>query len=289
MAVLAEPTFVLVPGMASTAAVWSPVVGALAERGARACPVELPGHGFDTRFPDGFAGSQDQDLLAGAPSPIADRTLDDYTDHVRAIVEKVAAHGPVVLVGHSLGGNVVTRVANAVPGELAMLVYVCAYCCVDAPTVLSYAPRDPDPDSPLARARRLAWIGDPASTGASRTNPRTADREVIDAQHALLMADLDREKVPAALAYALQPDESVQALAGAAQANPATWGTVPRAYLRTRRDEVIPLDVQDRMIAEADAATPENPFAVRDLDTSHLVPLTRPGKLADHLVALART
>ncbi|MER7077410.1 hypothetical protein SAMN02982929_05665 [Saccharopolyspora kobensis] len=35
-------------------------------------------------------------------------------------------------------------------------------------------------------------------------------------------------------------------------------------------------------------ATPENPFAVRDLDTSHLVPLTRPGELADHLVELAR-
>jgi pimeloyl-ACP methyl ester carboxylesterase len=285
---MTSQTCVLVPGMGSTAAMWIPVVQELALQGVRSYPVELPGHGFDTRFPEGYLSPQDEAVLATAPSPIAGLTLDDYSEHVAGIVHGVAEHGPVTLVGHSLGGNVVTRVANIVPDLLSAIVYCCAYCCVNSSSVMTYAPRSPDPDGPLARARSIAWVGDPRQTGASRTNPRTGDADILDAQRRLMMADLDPERVPAALGYALQPDEPIRAVIGEARVDPVTWGRVPRAYIRTTQDEVVPPDVQDRMIAEADALTPDNRFTVYDLEASHFVPLSRPRRLAEVLAAAGR-
>jgi len=63
-------------------------------------------------------------------------------------------------------------------------------------------------------------------------------------------------------------------------------GRLPRTYIRTSQDEVIPVHVQDRMIAEADQLTPTNPFTVHTLAASHFAPITQPTQLADILVAL---
>lgn len=280
----ATPTFVLIPGLAATSFMWTPLVRELALRGHRALPVELPGHGFDAVFPAGYQCPQDLEKLATAPSPVAGLTLDDYVAHTLQIVRKVAVYGPVVLVGHSMGGSTVTRVANTAPELLARIVYLGAYCCVALPSVPAYAPSPRDADSVLAHAREVVWIGDPARTGALRTNPRAADPQVLAAQHALV-ADLDPVVVPAVLNYALQPDESLQVVLADAQVDPATWTQLPRTYIRTTRDCVLPPAVQDCMIAEADDLASVNPFDVHSLDTSHLAPITRPSEIADILTA----
>jgi pimeloyl-ACP methyl ester carboxylesterase len=281
-----DPTFVLVTGSGATSFLWNPVVREIALRGHRALPVELPGHGFDARFPAGYGSPQDGARFAAAPSPLAGLTLQDYVDHTLDIVRRVAEHGPVVLVGHSLGGSTVTRVANAAPELLAHVVYLCAYCCVDSPTVTAYVPMTPAPDSPLALARRIAFVGDPRRTGVTRTNPRTGDPDVLAVQHALLMADVDAEHVPSVLAYATQPDEPVQVVLADARVDPAAWGPLRRTYIRTVRDEVVPIEVQDRMIAEADRIADANPFTVHTVTGSHFAPITHAAEIADVLVAV---
>lgn len=100
------------------------------------------------------------------------------------------------------------------------------------------------------------------------------------------MADLDPARVPAAFSYGLQPDEPLHAIVGDAQVDPATWTQLPRTYIRTTHDHVIPPAVQDRMIAEADALSPTNPFDVHNLNTSHLAPITQPAEIADILTRL---
>lgn len=280
------PTFVLVPGMCATSYTWTPVVRELVLLGHRALPVELPGHGFETAFPPGYQGPHDEDTFLQACSPIAGLTLDDYVEHTLGLVRRAATNGPVILVGHSLGGATVTRVANAAPGLLARTVYLCAYCCVALPTVMAYATQATHPDDPLARARARGWVGNPASTGATRTNPRTDDPEVLAAQHALLMADLDPARTAVVLSYGLQPDEPVAVLIANAQVNPATWGTVPHSYIRTLQDRVIPLELQNLMIAEADAISPGNSFDVHTIDTSHLALITQPTLIAETLIKL---
>jgi pimeloyl-ACP methyl ester carboxylesterase len=282
-----DPTFVLVTGSGATSFLWNPLVRELVLRGQRALPVELPGHGFDTVFPPGYGSPQDLDQLATAASPLAGLTLDDYAVHTLAIIRRVAEHGPVILVGHSLGGSTLTRVANTAPDLLARIVYLSAYCCVASPVVPAYAPTNPAPDSPLERARRTVFLGNPGRTGVSRTNPRTADPDVLAVQHALLMADLNPAQVPAVLAYATQPDEPLQVVLADARVDPATWGRLPRTYIRTSHDEVIPVQVQDRMIAEADQLTPANPFIVHTIAASHFAPLTHPAQLADILTTVS--
>jgi pimeloyl-ACP methyl ester carboxylesterase len=282
-----DPTFVLVTGLGATSFLWSPLVRELVLRGQCALPVELPGHGFDTVFPLGYGSPQDLDQLATAASPLAGLSLDDYAEHTLGIVRRVAEHGPVILVGHSLGGSTLSRVANTAPDLLARIVYLSAYCCVASPVVPAYTPTDPAPDSPLGRARATVFLGHPGRIGVSRTNPRTADPEVLAVQHALLMADLDPAQVPAVLAYATQPDEPLRVVLADARVDPATWGRLPRTYIRTSQDEVIPVQVQDRMIAEADLLTPANPFTVHTLAASHFAPITQPGRIADILITVS--
>ncbi|MGH4002394.1 MAG: alpha/beta fold hydrolase, partial [Pseudonocardiaceae bacterium] len=147
------------------------------------------------------------------------------------------------------------------------------------------APNPDTADDVLTRAWEAVWIGAPTRTGAARTNPRTADPGILAALHALLMADLDPTLTPAVLNYGLQPDESLQAILANARVNPMTWAHLPRTYIRTTRDHVLPPAVQDRMIAEADALAPTNPFDLHSLTTSHLAPITQPAEIADILTA----
>jgi pimeloyl-ACP methyl ester carboxylesterase len=153
-------------GSGATSFLWNALVRELVLRGQRALPIELPGHGFDTVFPSGYGRPQDLDQLATAASPLAGLILDDYAEHTLGIIWRIAEHGPVVLVGHCLGGSTLTRVANTAPEQLARIVYLSAYCCVASPTVLAYAPTAPAPDSPLGRARQISFLGQPGVPGS---------------------------------------------------------------------------------------------------------------------------
>ena len=44
---------------------------------------------------------------------------------------------------------------------------------------------------------------------------------------------------------------------------------MPRAFIRCLRDRSLPIAMQDKMIAEADAVMHENPFVIRMLDSHH--------------------
>ena len=70
-----------------------------------------------------------------------------------------------------------------------------------------------------------------------------------------------------------------------ARGTPERWGTVPRVFIRTTEDRTIPLALQDRMIAEADAYTPHNRFEVHSLSSSHSPFASMPDRLAEVLAA----
>ena len=84
-----------------------------------------------------------------------------------------------------------------------------------------------------------------------------------------------------------QPDENLDVGTSADRAQAATWGRIPRTYVRLADDASIPLAMQDRMIREADALTPDNPFDVRTLEGSHLRWLVHPKPAAELLANLA--
>ncbi|MEV4116748.1 alpha/beta fold hydrolase [Nonomuraea sp. NPDC049695] len=272
-------TFVLVHGSNGNAGVWSAVAAELAQRGHRVCAVNLPGHGPGGFFPASYQAPQDLAAFAAAPSPLAQVTLAANVTHVTAAVRRLAPHGPVVLAGQSLGGITITKVADAVPHLLARLVYISAFCCTAQPTVYdTYR----TPEGAPSLVLNLPKVGDPAQTGALRTNWRSADPAFLATAKAAFLADGTDERLRAILAEC-EPDEAAILSFTDARPDPARWGSVPRTFVRLTADRAVPLPLQDRMIREADALTPRNRFRTASLPSSHLGFLDRPAPVADLL------
>jgi pimeloyl-ACP methyl ester carboxylesterase len=276
-------TYVLVHGTHSAGAYWLPIAQELTLCGHRVVAVDLPLHGSQAFLPESY---QRQDLAAMAtePSPVAALSLDDYEKHVTHIVRRAAAHGPVVLVGHSLGGATVSRVGNSVPQLLHHICYMAAFCpspALPTPDACTAAPENANALIPFDQI-----IGDPEQLGVMRLNPRTGDAKDLKALREMMCAGYPDDAFRQRLG-SMQTDESTTAYAGRAVGRTETWGRLPRTYLRFGKDRTIATKLQDRMIAEADALTPHNPFRVHDFPTAaHIGPLD-PAPVASALAMLA--
>jgi pimeloyl-ACP methyl ester carboxylesterase len=272
-------SFLFVHGAWHGAAHWQKVVERLTAMGHRAAAIDLPGSGLDARYPSSYL-SGDRDALAGEPSPSAGIGLDDYVGAVTDRIGEMARHGRVTLVGHSFGGLTVTRVAEAVPHLVRRLVYVTAYVPVAQASgaELSTLPEGADSIS------GAVLVGDPAKTGAMRIDPRNPDPDYVEKGRLAFYGDLPAEEYARYAAF-LTPDLPVAVCMADARGTHQRWGRVPRTFVRTTQDRTIPLALQDRMIAEADAATPANRFDVRTLPSSHSPFASMPDDLAEILVA----
>jgi pimeloyl-ACP methyl ester carboxylesterase len=278
---VAMPTFVFVHGAASNSFCWTPLIRELAFRGHRSLALDLPGHGFDAALPLSYQAPQDLAAFAAARSHLADITLQDNVEHVVAALRRVAPYGPVILVGISMGGLTLTGVGNTAPELVSRLVYLTAFCCVELPSALAYMQT---PEAATSLLATIPGVGDPTSTGAARINHRSADPEYLQAFKAATMAEVTDEQFRTAVNYGMQPDESIQVISADAQVDARTWGTIPRTYIRATLDRAIPLPLQDRMINEADALTPDNKFDVYSVDASHAGILLHASEIADILI-----
>ncbi|XRQ13835.1 alpha/beta hydrolase [Actinomadura welshii] len=274
----AAPTFVLVHGSGTSSFMWAPVQRELALLGHRSFAVDLPGHGLDAQYPVAYQAPQDLEAWAEEPSTLAGVTLQDNIDTVTGIVRRLAEHGPVVLVGASLGGTAITGAANQTPELVDRLVYISAWACVQRANPVEYM-QEPDFADNLMGPLAAFNVGDPSRLGVGRANYRTADPELLAALKAALMADVSDEQFRAFINI-LQPDESAAVMTGDARAHAGTWGTVARTYIRLTEDRSIPIAMQDRLIADADALTPGNPFDVHTMEASHAGFLFRAAEVA---------
>ena len=275
-----SPTFVFVSGSNGTNVTFN----GLGLNGLRSVAAELPGHGTG-HFPVEYQAPQDLESGARQESPLKDIGLDDYVAAAVETVRTVAEFGPVILIGMSMGGAVVSRVGNEVPDLVDHMVYDTAICCVDLPSIAEYFAT---PEGSTSLAGTLAdWaVGDPEETGASRTNWRSSDPGFIAAAKEALFGDGTDEELLSMMAT-LQPDESASVVVEDASGKKDTWGTIPRTYIRHTLDNMIPIALQDRFIAEADALTPDNRFAVHTVETSHVGTKEAHDKVLKILIDLA--
>lgn len=249
-------------------------------RGHRGVGVDLPGQrSTDPQFRLAYQAPQDLAAFATEPSGLVGITVADQVAATVEVVRRAADHGPVVLVGASIGGAAISLVADAVPDLIDLLVYDTAFCCVDLATPDEYMAT---PEAAETRVGDLLGFAaaDPAVIGAVRFNWRTADRALLTkAKEAFLAEGTDAEFY--AFLNAMAPDELLGKGATPARGDRRRWGRVPRVYIRHLRDRIVPLALQNRMIREADAATPGNPFRVVDLDTSHVPDAPKLAELVD--------
>jgi pimeloyl-ACP methyl ester carboxylesterase len=276
-------TYVLVHGTHSAGAFWLPIARELTLRGHRVVMVDQPRHGVEAFVPESYQ-RQDLKAMAVEPSPLKGLGLEDYEARVTGIVRRAARNGPVVLVGHSLGGVSVSRVGHAVPHLLHHICYMAAFCPSRAlPTAdaCTAAPENVNAVSPVELA-----VGDLDRLGVFRLNFRTGDSHALALLKEMICADYPDAEFRRILA-GMQTDEPVAAYAGRAVGRAGSWGRIPRTYLRFGRDRTIATALQDRMIAEADASTPRNRFRVHDFpEASHIGPLD-PVPVAEALDSLA--
>ncbi|MBN6037103.1 alpha/beta hydrolase [Amycolatopsis sp. 195334CR] len=273
-------TYVLVPGSGGNGTIWASVQRELALRGQRSYAVDLPGHGSDARYSRAYQAPQDLMAWAAEPSSMTGVELAENVAHVVEIVRRVAEHGPVVLVGVSLGGVTISGVADQVPELLERIVYLSAWICTSLPSPVAYLA---EPEAARSLVGGLGGFAVGAPEGVGRANYRTSDPDLLDALKAATMAEATDEQFLAAVNH-LEPDESLAVMTADARVHPDRWGRVPRTYIRLLADRSLPVELQDRLIAEADAATPDNPFTVHDLDTSHMGFVLRAGEVADLLL-----
>jgi pimeloyl-ACP methyl ester carboxylesterase len=112
--------FLLIHGAWHDARCWNAVVAGLAQAGHEARAIDLPGMGEDRT----------------ALSAIG---LQTWTDRVLQELGTFAT--PPILVGHSMGGMVITAAADAAPDKVRLCVYVCAFLPRDGESLLSLATR----------------------------------------------------------------------------------------------------------------------------------------------------
>ncbi len=269
----AAPTFVFVHGLVSNSFFWTPVVRELALLGHRSLPVDLPGHGLDARIPLSYQAPQDLAAFTAGPSPIAEITVEDNVAHVIDVVQRVRRHGPVVLVGHSLGGITIGLVGNAIPEAIHRIVYLSAFCpsTPDAPSAiaLSQTP-EATQDVPAPNPDHSLFLGmEAVPPGIIRFNLRSADIEALEDFRITNMPEATLEQTLTVANFVLQPEDGAHTSFADARVEADTWGRIPRSYIRLTRDHVISAALTTKMIDDADRLTPANPFDVHSLPAGH--------------------
>jgi pimeloyl-ACP methyl ester carboxylesterase len=235
--------FVLIHGGWVGGWVWEKIIPRLADAGHHAIAPDLPAHGDD-------------------PTPATEVTLDTYVDRVTDLLD--SQPDPVVLVGHSSGGVIVTQAAEQRPERIRQLIYTCAYLPADGQSLLDLGQTDPD----QLILPNLVF----SAEGATATVNPDAVRDALFAD----CTEDDHRRFntrirPEPLAVAATPVKTT----------PDRFGTVPRAYIECSRDRGISVGLQRRMCA----ATPCNTIVT--MDTGHMPMYAAPDILARHLVTLA--
>lgn len=279
------PTFVLIHGAFANSFSFAPLQAELALRGHRSLALDLPGHGFEATFTEAYQAPQDTGALASTPGgKLQGITLADNVARLVDVLERAKQKGPVIAVAHSRGGITLTAAANARPDLIDRMVYVSAW----APVELDAAAYNAEPEMASFDASSLVAtaVADPAAVGVLRCNFRTADPAALAGLKNAFLADGTDEEFLTFL-NTFQPEENLDAGSSQDCAQADTWGTVPRAYVRLGNDVSMPPAMQDRLIREGDALTPDNPYDVRTLASSHLGWLVHPAEAADLLSEFA--
>jgi pimeloyl-ACP methyl ester carboxylesterase len=234
-------TYVLVHGSWHGAWTWDKVLPLLEQAGHRAVAFDLPAHGDDR-------------------TPAATVTLESYVERVCEIVTAQAE--PVVLVGHSMAGIVITQVGERCPDAIDTLVYLCAFIPRDGQAL-----RDLDQSGEDSLVPGNVVVDQASGCSTVRSNV------IRDAFYGdCSQADYD-------FAMAGWREEPLAPLATPVAISAEKFGRIRRVYIECLQDRAVSLAVQRRMYEET-------PCHVMSLDTGHSPFFSAPGELVHRLTSV---
>ncbi|MEM9393220.1 MAG: alpha/beta fold hydrolase [Pseudomonadota bacterium] len=236
-------TYVLVHGAFQDASGWAQVADALRSEGHTVTAIDLPG----------------RDAEGAAAQAI---TLQDHIDATVAAVG--AADEPVILVGHSFGGMIISGAAEAAPDRIERLVYLAAYVPQSGESMEKLALSDKDnsfQETTFVIAKDYSH-----ATLLPEHQVQVFAQDATDDQAATLQASMIREPLAPMATPVVLTDES--------------FGSVKKAYVRTLDDRTVSTPLQNMMIDRAGISV------VRDIQSGHAPYLTQPEALAAALLDL---
>jgi len=239
-----QQTYVLVHGAWQAPYFWEAVRKDLLKEDHKVIVVELPGHGSDKTPPQNL-------------------NLDVYRDKVIETISKV--DDKVILVGHSMGGMVITAVAEKIPSKISKLVYIGAFLPTSGQALTDLAFSDPD--------SKLGPLLIPS-----------ADQLTLDVKRDsltyLFINDGSQEAKEDVLTnYRTEP---AIPFTNKVTLTSEGFGAVEKLYIKTLQDIVISPSLQDRMIAGAGIEI------VYEVNTSHSPFLSQPKAVSDLLLKIGQ-
>jgi pimeloyl-ACP methyl ester carboxylesterase len=238
----APTTFVLVHGAFQDQSAWSLVAPRLEAAGHKVIVLQRPGRSPDNR-------------------PAGVVTLKDNVDLVVRTLR--AQSGPVVLVGHSFAGIIISQAAEEAPEKIAALVYVAAYLPRDGESLGSLSATDTG--SELPPFLRL---------NAEKTAASVSPEGIVPVFCADAPADLQ------AAARAHPVAEPLLPTATPVHVTEEKFGRVRKIYLHTLADRCVSPAAQQAMLA----ATPVE--KVVSLRSSHSPFWSVPAEVTAALLAV---
>ncbi|MFT3682253.1 MAG: alpha/beta fold hydrolase [Ferruginibacter sp.] len=242
---VAKPqTYVLVHGAWQAPYVWDAVKTDLIKKGNKVITVQLPGHGNDN-------------------TATYTLSLDGYRDKVIEAI--TAVNEKVILVGHSMGGMVVSAVAEKIPSKISKLVYIGAFLPANGQALVELANTD----------------------AGSKLGPlliESADKLTLDVKADSLTYLFINDGTAAAKQQVIanyRAEPAIPFINKVVLTN-ENFGAVSKVYIKTLQDVVISPALQDRMIAAAGIKT------VYSVNSSHSPFLSQPTAVADLLLAIGQ-
>jgi len=217
-------------------------VSLLEKRGHTVVAPDLPSHGRDK-------------------TPISAVSLQSYVERVCQVVDAQA--GSLVLVRHSMGGAIITQVAEYRPDKIKLLVYLAAFLLGNGESLFQIARGDPE----TSVLPNLVFTED-------QSYSTVKEKALKD----LFYGDCSDEDI--ALARALLVPQSMAPLATPVHTTQQNFGRIPRVYIECLQDRAISPSVQKKMYTALPCQK------VISMDRSHSPFFSAPEELAAHLASL---
>jgi pimeloyl-ACP methyl ester carboxylesterase len=235
-------TFVLVHGAWHGGWCWNKIKARLEAKGHTVFTPDMPGHGTDQ-------------------TPIETVTLDSIVAKIAGVID--AATEPVILVGHSYGGAIITQTGEVCAKKIKKLVYLTAFIVPNGEMAIAVAQADTENDL----VRNVVFAED----GKTITAKPGILKQVFYAQCG--NDDL-------ALAKIMLVREATAGFQVPIRTSKENWGRLPKVYIECIKDRAISIAHQRRMQANGPC---EKVFT---LDTDHSPFFSMPDELTAILADL---